>query len=446
MADDKISSGGKAQLFRSIFEQNVIGIVLCDLDGTILEGNAAFREMVGYTEKELRARTIVHLTHPADRPDTDRFLSKASEAGSGPTDYVSEKRYLRKDGRTVWGRVNATAIRDGAGAAIFNFAVVEDITQRKAAEEELQAEQERLAVTLHCIGDAVVSTDADGRIALFNEVAVTFTGWSQDEARGRLLSDVLHLADSKDRHSCQHLLNDAIQHKIRFSSSTPFVLVSRDGTERYVSGTGNPIAPSSRAPEGMVFAFHDVTDKARAEEEHARTEKLESLGYLAGGIAHDFNNLLTTILGNISLARMDTPGGNETGELLRQAEQASLEARHLTQQLLTFAKGGVPIKQVVQPGLLIRESVELALHGSSCRPELHLPEHLWPIEVDPNLIGQVIRHLVINADQAMPGGGLSRHLGGECPDRSQRGGRSAAGSVCPYPDPRCGRRHSRTLP
>ena len=415
MADDTIKMGGKALLFRSIFEQNVIGIVLCDLDGTILETNAAFCQMVGYSDRELRSLTVARLTHPDDMPATRQFFGEAERVGQDLTAYTAEKRYLRKDGSILWGRVNATAIRDGNGVPIFTFATVEDITQRKVTEHQLAAETERLAVTLHAIGDAVISVDSTGQIVLFNEVAERLTGWRGADAKGRPLTEVLHLIDAKSRAPCRLVLEQALQRMTHFASTAPLLIVSRDGNERCVSGTGNPIRPESGVAEGMVFAFRDITDRMRAEEEQARTEKLESLGYLAGGIAHDFNNLLTTILGNISLAKLDAPAGDLT-ELLQQAEQASLEARKLTQQLLTFAKGGAPIKQVVPPGPLIREATDFALRGSSCRPELQLPGDLWTVCVDPDLIGQVIRHIVMNADQAMPGGGRltieaeNRHL------------------------------------
>jgi PAS domain S-box-containing protein len=405
VVENQASTGGRAQLFRSIFEQNVIGIVLVDLDGTIIESNSTFRGMLGYTESELRHLRISQLTHPSDFPETAAFLRQAATSTSDSTSLVTEKRYLRKDGSTVWGRINATAIRDAQGTPIFSFAVVEDISERKAAEDRLAAEKERLAVTLRNIGDAVISTDTEGRITLFNKIAELLTGWRQEEAQGQPISDVLRLTGPHDHQPCVHPIIEAIRRDGRFETAAPLRLVARDGSERLIAGTGSRITDPASLPVGTVFAFRDVTGKARMEEEQARTEKLESLGYLAGGIAHDFNNLLTTILGNLSLARTEERAGGDLVDLLRQAEQAAIEAGNLTQQLLAFAKGGEPIKKIVAPGPLVRESAEFALRGSSSKLDLNLPDNLWSIDVDPNLIGQVIRQLVINADQAMPGGG-----------------------------------------
>jgi CheY-like chemotaxis protein len=133
---------------------------------------------------------------------------------------------------------------------------------------------------------------------------------------------------------------------------------------------------------------------------------LEAVGILAGGIAHDFNNILTVVLGNITLAEMDAAPGTPQRRLLRDAHLATLRARDLTQQLLTFAKGGDPVRAAVELPELLRESAGFALHGSSSRAEFDLPIDLWPVNADKGQLGQVIHNLVINAVQAMPQGGV----------------------------------------
>jgi two-component system cell cycle sensor histidine kinase/response regulator CckA len=132
-------------------------------------------------------------------------------------------------------------------------------------------------------------------------------------------------------------------------------------------------------------------------------DKLESLGVLAGGIAHDFNNLLMGILGNVSLAKM--LGSDEIKEILSEAEKASKKASRLTEQLLTFSKGGEPVKEKTSIDNVIRESAELILHGSNVKCQCKFPENLWKVKADKGQISQVIDNIVINADQAMPEGG-----------------------------------------
>ena len=145
------------------------------------------------------------------------------------------------------------------------------------------------------------------------------------------------------------------------------------------------------------------------EEERLLLSKLESLGLLAGGIAHDFNNILTAILGNISLARMEAGRPDRAAEFsatrLEEAEKACQRAQALASQLLSFAKGGLPIKKVTSVAELIKESINLALSGSKARSKLVIPKDLWPVEVDEGQISQVFNNLLINADQAMPEGG-----------------------------------------
>ena len=149
-----------------------------------------------------------------------------------------------------------------------------------------------------------------------------------------------------------------------------------------------------------------IAEKQRIEEELFRTRHLESLGILAGGIAHDFNNLLTAIMGNTSLAKMFTEPGSKIYARLEEVEKASLRARDLTQQLLTFSKGGAPIKKVTSIADVICDSSRFALRGSHARCKFTIMEDLWPVEVDEGQISQVISNLAINADQAMPEGGV----------------------------------------
>lgn len=145
--------------------------------------------------------------------------------------------------------------------------------------------------------------------------------------------------------------------------------------------------------------------EARLEAELQRAAKLESLGLLAGGIAHDFNNLLTVMMGNLSLAVLETKPGDETGQCLAEVERAVKRAKDLTQQLLTFAKGGAPLRAAVMLADIVREVAEFALHGSKVRCTFSFPPDLWPADVDKGQISQVVQNIVINGAQAMPDGG-----------------------------------------
>ena len=280
--------------------------------------------------------------------------------------------------------------------------------ERKRFEEDLGAEKERLAVTLRSIGDGFITTDNAGHVLMLNNVAERLTGWMQDRAAGLPLTDVFRLRHERTRRP----LNDAILTIVEQGSADvlagPTVIVAHDGTERIIETNASPIRDGLNEKVGVVLVFRDVTERMRTDEERRKNEKLESLGIAAGGIAHDFNNLLTAILGNISIALMQGKTGDPTTDRLVAAKKASLRAQELAQQLLTFAKGGSPIKKTASIAQLVRDTVGFSLRGSNVRCDFTIPDDLWPAEVDAGQISQVIQNLAINADQAMPAGGTLR--------------------------------------
>jgi nitrogen-specific signal transduction histidine kinase/ActR/RegA family two-component response regulator len=148
--------------------------------------------------------------------------------------------------------------------------------------------------------------------------------------------------------------------------------------------------------------------ETRLEAELQRSSRLESLGILAGGIAHDFNNVLTVIMGNLALAKLDSSDLPVVGRWLSASEQGVMRARDLTLQLLTFAKGGDPVRKAVMLSEIVREAAEFAMHGSKARCEFRFADDVWPADVDKGQIGQVVQNIIINALQAMPDGGIIR--------------------------------------
>ncbi len=182
----------------------------------------------------------------------------------------------------------------------------------------------------------------------------------------------------------------------------------KNGAYRWVHDEVKIVRNAEGKPLECIGYLVDITDRKKMEEELVRTEKLESIGILAGGIAHDFNNLLTAILGNISMAKMYSQAGEKTYERLADAEKASLRACDLTQQLLTFSKGGAPVKKTISLKELIGDSACFSLRGSGSTCEFSIADNLLPIDADEGQISQVMNNLVINARQAMPGGGKIR--------------------------------------
>src|SRR5207247_9201294 len=160
---------------------------------------------------------------------------------------------------------------------------------------------------------------------------------------------------------------------------------------------------------GVSVFLRDVTERNDVEEERLTTGKLESLGTLAGGIAHDLNNILTVISGNIGLAQIEAPADSANLlSFLSRAGEAAQDAAQLSSQLLTFSKGGVPLKRVASISDLVTQAAEFSLHGSNLRAELDMPHDLWRAAADAGQIEQVVNACVINAREAMPSGGTVR--------------------------------------
>jgi len=270
---------------------------------------------------------------------------------------------------------------------------------------EIQNEQEKLFVTLRSIGDGVITTDLDGKIVLINKVTEQLTGWRQQEALGRPIQEVFNIINEKTGKPCNNPVDIVLATGSIVGLSNHTALIARDGTQYIIEDSGAPIFNNESKIIGVVLVYRDVTEEKRTETELLKIKKLESVGVLAGGIAHDFNNILAAILGNVELAGMMIDPGSEASDLLHGAKKATLRAKGLTQQLLTFSKGGDSVKQKSSIDKIITDSANFVLHGSSAVCDYQIPEDLWKVEVDTGQISQVIQNIIINARHAMPDGG-----------------------------------------
>lgn len=280
--------------------------------------------------------------------------------------------------------------------------------ERKRSEEALAAEKERLAVTMRSMADGFITIDNSGSILMLNAVAENLTGWTQEDAAGKALATVFQIVNERSRKHYSHALQRIVEAGVAEGLDGPAILIASDGSERLIESNAAPIRDKAGGRIGAVVVFRDVTEKRRMDEERQKADKLESLGVVAGGIAHDFNNLLTAILGNLSLALLTRELEPEVGERLAAAKRATNRAQELAQQLLTFAKGGAPIKQTAAINQLLRDTLSLTLHGSKVHCDTAIADDLWPVEIDPGQISQVINNLAMNAEQAMPAGGILR--------------------------------------
>lgn len=276
--------------------------------------------------------------------------------------------------------------------------------RRKQAEDALSKEREQLAVTLKSIGDGVITTDLRGNVLLMNRMAFRMTGWDES-AYGRPVGEIFNVVHEKTDEPVLPDIFKVIRNQEVYLLPSQSVLITKNGSRLDIADSIAPLRDEESNLIGAVIIFRDVTRQRELEEEAMRARKLESVGTLAGGIAHDFNNILSGILGNISLARILSGNPDKVEDLLANAEEASRRASLLTKQLLTFAKGGAPVKETAALNEIIKQTVEFSLRGSNVQASLEFDPDLWPVSIDVGQIDRVIQNLIINADQAMPDGG-----------------------------------------
>jgi PAS domain S-box-containing protein len=285
---------------------------------------------------------------------------------------------------------------------------VEDL---ESSRKSYAREKERLSVTLKSIGDAVIATDLQGNIQLANPVAEKLLGMSFDNMVDLPLEQIVHFMDPDSNEEITSIIEHATGQHLRFDSLSELRMVNSKGTEVLIEHSVNPIHDPESHVIGTVLVLRNVSEVRKVQEEQNRIERLESLGILAGGIAHDFNNLLAVILGDLSLLQLWAENDPSSKEQVEHATQATNRAKDLTRQLLTFSKGGSPIKEKTSLPELIEESIKFALHGSTCSVNIEVEKPLWTAEVDEGQIHQVFHNLTLNAIQAMPeGGNLSIRL------------------------------------
>ncbi|MCB2213703.1 PAS domain S-box protein [bacterium] len=385
-----------------LFEGAPEAIIILDTNLRVLRANPEFKRLFGYSSDEAEGLDLGMLILPEGKDDPQRQQFDVTRTGEMIR--IEETQCKRRDGTLVHVSMLGTPIIiDNEVVGI--YAIYRDITRRKQANDELAAEKERLAVTLASLGEGVITTDIDGRVAMINEQASKMTGWTPDLAIGQDFEIVFPLREEQTGVVIDSPVYRVIESGVHERWTRECILYTRDGGQVLIVGNATPVHNKLDEVIGAVVVFRDVTQQRKMEEEVAKIERLESIGVLAGGIAHDFNNILSAVLGNISIARMVQDNPEFIGQRLEDAEKATLRARELTQQLLTFSKGGQPIRKAADLADLIRESVDFTLRGSNVRGEIKIDADLWPSEIDESQINRVINNLVINANQAMPEGG-----------------------------------------
>jgi two-component system cell cycle sensor histidine kinase/response regulator CckA len=376
--------------FRTLFEKSATGYVMLSVDGHLLRVNEAMAKMLGRTIAELQNVNFRDITHPDDLSVSDESI-RSLLAGENDT-YRFEKRYLHKDGSFVWTFVNTTLVCDSHNSPLYFITSIADISDRKRTEEALRVSEARFKQLADSTFEAIIIHEK-GKLLDVNASFCTMLGYNRSEVIGKPVMELIAPE-----------WKELVLENIRNGYDKPYEngIVRKDGTIVMLETIGGPIEYQGRLVR--VTAMRDISERKRMEEELQKVQKLESLGILAGGIAHDFNNLMGGIFGYIDLASSRSKDPTISG-YLEKALSSINRARDLTQQLLTFAKGGAPIQKVGSLFPCVREAAEFALSGSNVSCRFDIPEDVWHCNFDRNQISQVIDNIVINAQHAMPAGG-----------------------------------------
>lgn len=395
-AEEKIRQS--EEKFSTAFRMSPDSINISRLeDGMYLEINEGFTAIMGYSSEETIGKTSLALNIWVNPEDKARLVNELKEHG---VVLNAEARFRRKDGSILTGNMSARVIvLEGVPCVL---SITRDISDRKQAEEYLRESENNLRTLLDSMPAGVWWFDKDGNIEYLNRCFVDQLGYALEDIP--TLNDWFLRAypDSEYRDPYITARNAAIAS----AQSTGSAVLPLEAKITCKDGTLRHMIINTQFTQGRTIEiFTDITEREHYHDQLQKVDKLESLGVLAGGIAHDFNNILTGIIGNISFARTMLDESHKSAAMLLNAEKAANRAADLAHRLLTFAKGGQPIKKVVTVRHILEDSTTFVLSGSNVSCAIELPGDLPAVEVDEGQISQVVNNLIINASQAMPGGG-----------------------------------------
>jgi len=341
--------------------------------------------------------------HPDDREAVNNAYTHSLKNG---TSYSIEHRLLMKNGSIKYVHEYCETDVASDGTPVCSRGTVQDITETKLTEIALRRERDFSQNIIQSTNAFFVIISSEGKVIMMNQSFLKALGYTEEEVVGKnYLETFIPENEQNEKITEFKKLTESGN-----STQAENHVVCKDGKKILVEWHGRPIMNGGKIAQFFGLGL-DITDRKRAEEERHLLElqinqmqKLEALGILAGGIAHDFNNLLGGIFGNLDLA-IECSNEKPVKQYLDKAMNAIERSRSLTQQLLTFAKGGSPIRKTGNVVTMVKDATEFALSGSSISAVFNLPDDIMYCDYDKNQIEQVIDNIVINAQQAMLDGG-----------------------------------------
>lgn len=410
LSDTAARAESDAQRYRLLLDHLNVGVFVSSLEGRMLECNDRTVEMSGESRESLLNKQLA--THYENPDDRARLVAELRSTGAVRN---FETWTRQRSGKRVASSMNAVLAPIGPNGEKQILGMLEDITERKLAEERAGEGEERFRVLTEqsMLGILVFQDD---RISLVNQAIADISGYTIAEMETWSSADfarVIHpddLAFVTEQGRKKHAGDPSAL------SSYGYRFITKTGETRWVELYSRSVEYGGR--KAVFVTLIDITARRQAEASLSqlslsmeRTAKLEALGVLAAGIAHDFNNLLGGLFGHLDLARAQLSTASAARGHLDLAQAAFERAKALTGQLLAFAKGGAPVRKIGSLAASVRQCTEFALSGSNVKVELDLESGLWNAEFDGNQLAQAFDNILINAKQAMPTGGTLRIVG-----------------------------------
>lgn len=379
-------------------------IYMLDPEGHVTSWNAGARRFKGYEAEEIIGQHFSRFYTPEEREK--QIPKKALETAQREGRFETEGWRVRKDGTRFWANVVIDPIRDPNGNLVGFAKVTRDLTERKAAEEELRRSEERFRLLIQSVTDyAIYMLDPGGHVSSWNPGAERFKGYTASEILGEHFSRFYTEEDKKA--GIPKIALHTAEHEGRFEAEG--WRVRKDGSRFWASVIIDPIKGDDGRLLGFAKVTRDLTEKRATEERLRQSQKMEAVGQLTGGLAHDFNNLLTGISGSLEMIRTRLAQGRtqEVDRYLTAGQGAVKRASALTHRLLAFARRQTLDPRPTNTNQLITGLEELVRRtvGPSIDVEVVGTSGVWAILVDPNQLENAILNLCINARDAMPNGG-----------------------------------------
>ena len=400
--EDPISADSRFELL----VQSIVDYAICMLDaeGRLVSWNAGARRIKGYEADEIVGQHFSRFYTPEDRERGIPELALETSAREGR--FETEGWRVRKDGSRFWANVVIDPIRGEDGSLVGFAKVTRDLTERRAAEDELRRSEDRFRMLVQSVTDyAIYMLDKEGRVSSWNAGAERFKGYAAEEILGQSFSRFYTEEDLEA--GIPRIALETARREGRFEAEG--WRVRKDGSRFWASVIIDPIRDENGELVGFAKVTRDLTEKRAIEEQLRQSQKMEAVGQLTGGLAHDFNNLLTGISGSLEMMQVRMAQGRtaEFDRYFMAAQGAVKRAAALTHRLLAFSRRQTLDPKPTNVDRLLRNLEELVRRtvGPGIEVEVVGASGLWTTLVDPNQLENAVLNLCINARDAMPEGG-----------------------------------------